>query len=119
MSNALKDRMEIIEIPGYSEDEKVQIAREHLIKRAADDTGWNPDNIIIGDDALRYLIRNYTSEDGVRELQRELTALLRRTLLEHDGEDVKTEFTSDKIDELLRMRHNATMSKRIGFGVRA
>ncbi len=119
MSNALKDRMEIIEIPGYSEDEKVQIAREHLIKRAADDTGWNPDNIIIGDDALRYLIRNYTSEDGVRELQRELTALLRRTLLEHDGEDVKTEFTSDKIDELLRMRHNAAMSKRIGFGVRA
>lgn len=119
MSNALKDRMEIIEIPGYSEDEKVQIAREHLIKRAADDTGWNPDNIIISDDALRYLIRNYTSEDGVRELQRELTALLRRTLLEHDGEDVKTEFTPEKIDELLRTRHSAAMAKRIGFGVRA
>ena len=119
MSNALKDRMEIIEIPGYSEDEKVQIAREHLIARAARDTGWNIENVIISDDALRHLIRNYTSEDGVRELQRELTALLRRTLLEHDGEDVKTEFTPQKIDELLSVRKSATMSKRIGFGVRA
>ena len=117
MSNALKDRMEIIEIPGYSEDEKVQIAREHLIARAARDTGWNTDNIIIDDKALRHLIRNYTSEDGVRELQRELTALLRRTLLEHDGEDVKTEFTPQKIDELLSARKSAVLAKRIGFGV--
>ena len=119
MSNALKDRMEIIEIPVYSEDEKVQIAREHLISRAAADTGWNVDNIIISDDALRHLIRNYTSEEGVRELQRELTALLRRTLLEHDCMDVKTEFTPQKIDELLSLRKSATLSKRIGFGVRA
>lgn len=119
MSNALKDRMEIIEIPGYSEDEKVQIAREHLIARAAHDTGWNPENIIIGDDALRHIIRNYTSEQGVRELQRELTAILRRSLLEHDGEDVKTEFTPQKIDELLSVRKSAVMTKRIGFGVRA
>ena len=119
MSNALKDRMEIIEIPGYSEDEKAQIAREHLIARAARDTGWNTDNIIIDDKALRHLIRNYTSEDGVRELQRELTALLRRTLLEHDGEDVKTEFTPQKIDELLSARKSAVLAKRIGFGVRA
>ncbi len=119
MSNALKDRMEIIEIPGYSEDEKVQIAREHLIARAAHDTGWNPDNIVIDDDALRYLIRNYTSEDGVRELQRELTALLRRTLLEHDGEDVKTKFTRQKIDDLLSIRKSLNMSKKIGFSARA
>lgn len=117
MSNALKDRMEIIEIPGYSEDEKVKIAREHLIERAAKDTGWNVDNIIISDDALRHIIRNYTSEQGVRELQREITAILRRSLLEHDGEDVKTEFTPQKIDELLALRKSATLSKRIGFGV--
>lgn len=119
MSNALKDRMEIIEIPGYTEDEKVQIAREHLISRAARDTGWNPDNIIISDEDLRYLIRNYTSEDGVRELQRELTALLRRTLLENDGEDVKTEFTKQKIDDLLATHKSLTLSKKIGFGARA
>lgn len=119
MSNALKDRMEIIEIPGYSENEKVQIAREHLIERAAKDTGWNVDNIIISDDALRHIIRNYTSEQGVRELQRELTAILRRSLLENDGEDVKTEFTPQKIDSMLALRKSAVLSKRIGFGISA
>lgn len=118
LSSALKDRMEIIEIPGYSEDEKVRIAREHLIERAARDTGWNTDDIVIGDDAIRHIIRNYTSEQGVRELQRELTAILRRSLLEHNGEDVKTEFTTEKIDELLSLRKSAGFAKRIGFGIR-
>ena len=119
MSNALKDRMEIIEIPGYNEDEKVNIAKEHLINRAAKDTGWDPNNIIINDEELRHLIRNYTSEDGVRELQREITALLRRTLLENDGEDIRTEFTKQKIDDLLAIRKSLTMTKKIGFGIRA
>lgn len=118
LSNALKDRMEIIEIAGYTEDEKVQIAREHLIARAASDTGWNPDNITISDDAIRHIIHNYTSEEGVRELQRELTAVLRRRLLENDGEDIKTEFTISKIDDLLSNHKSAGFSKRIGFGVR-
>ncbi len=117
-SNALKDRMEIIEIPGYSTEEKVKIAREHLIGRAAHDTGWDTDNIIISDDAIRHIIQNYTTEQGVRELQRELTAILRRCLLENDGEDVKTEFTPAKIDSLLSIRKSAGFSKRIGFGVR-
>ena len=116
LSGALKDRMEIIEIPGYSEENKVNIAREHLIARAAKDTGWNPANIEISDEALRHIIRNYTSEQGVRQLQRELTAILRRALLEHDGEDVATEFTVQKIDDLLSVRKSAGFSKRIGFG---
>ena len=119
LSNALKDRMEIIEIPGYSTEEKVQIAREHLIKRAARDTGWETENIIISDDAIRHIIQNYTSEQGVRQLQRELTAILRRALLENNAEDVRTEFTCDKIDELLSVRQTAGFSKKIGFGVRA
>lgn len=119
LSSALKDRMEIIEIPGYSIDDKVRIAREHLIARAARDTGWDMSNIIIDDDAIRHLIRNYTSEDGVRELQRELTAILRRALLENDGEDVRTEFTPAKIDQLLSVRKAAGLSRRIGFGLRA
>jgi ATP-dependent Lon protease len=118
MSSALKDRMEIIEIPGYSEDEKIKIARDHLINRAAADTGWNPDNILIDDEALRYIIRNYTSEQGVRELQRELTAMLRRTLLENNCQDLKTKFNAKKIDELLSMRRSAVLAKRIGFGAR-
>jgi ATP-dependent Lon protease len=119
MSSALKDRMEIIEIPGYSEDDKVKIAREHLIARAAKDTGWNAGNIDISDDALRHIIRNYTSEQGVRELQREITAMLRRTLLENDGEDAKTEFDAQKVDRLLSLRKSGNLSKRIGFCARA
>ncbi len=117
LSGALKDRMEIIEIPGYSEDDKVQIAREHLIARAANDTGWNPENIQISDDAIRHIIRKYTAEAGVRQLQRELTAILRRRLLENDGEDVATDFTIEKIDDLLSLQQSAGFSKRIGFGV--
>lgn len=119
LSNALKDRMEIIEIPGYSIDEKIKIAREHLIGRAAKDTGWLADNVVISDDVLRHIIQNYTSEQGVREAQRELTAVLRRELLENDCTDVKTEFTIDKIDKLLSVRKSAGFNKKIGFGLNA
>ena len=118
MSSALKDRMEIIEIPGYTENEKLQIAREHLIKRAANDTGWDIDNVAISDDAILHIIRNFTTEQGVRELQREITALLRRSLLQNDGLDIKTEFTIDKIDELLSVHKNANMATKIGFSAR-
>ena len=118
MSSALKDRMEIIEIPGYTEQEKLQIAREHLLKRAAIDNGWDINNISISDDAILHIIRNYTSEQGVRELQREISAMLRRTLLENDGEDVKTDFTIEKIDKLLSVHQNANMSNKIGFSAR-
>ena len=117
LSNALKDRMEIIEIPGYSMDEKIKIAREHLIKRSARDTGWDIDNIVISDEAIKHLIQNYTSEQGVRELQREITAILRRELLENDCTDIKTEFTIEKIDKLLSLRKSAGFAKKIGFGV--
>ena len=118
MSSALKDRIEIIEIPGYSENEKLQIAREHLINRAANDTGWDINNIIISDDAILHIIRNFTSEQGVRELQREITAILRRSLLQNDGMDIQTEFTIDKIDELLSVHKNANMANKIGFSAR-
>ena len=119
MSSALKDRMEIIEIPAYTEQEKLQIAREHLLQRAADDTGWDKNNIIISDDAILHIIRQYTTEQGVRELQREISTLLRRSLLQNNGEDVKTDFTIDKIDELLSVHKNANTSNKIGFGMRA
>ena len=118
MSSALKDRMEIIEIPGYSDTEKIQIAREHLIKRAADATGWDVNNVIITDDAISHIINEYTSEQGVRELQREIIALLRRSLLENDGIDVKTEFTIEKINELLSVHKNPGVSAKIGFSAR-
>ncbi len=115
MSNALKDRMEIIEIPGYSMDDKVKIAREHLIERAARDTGWNTADIVMSDEAIKHLIQKYTSEQGVRQAQRELTAVLRRSLLENDCEDIKTEFTPEKIDELLSAHKTMGLNKKIGF----
>ena len=96
----------------------MQIAREHLLRRAANDTGWDMNNITISDDAILHIIRNFTTEQGVRELQREITALLRRSLLQNDGMDVKTEFTIDKIDELLSVHKNANMTTKIGFGAR-
>ena len=117
-SNALKDRMEIIEIPGYSIDEKVRIARDHLINRAAVDTGWAIENITISNDAIKHIIQNYTTEEGVRQLQRELTAMLRRELLKNDGEDKPTKFTPAKIDDLLSLQQSAGFNKKIGFGIR-
>jgi ATP-dependent Lon protease len=99
-------------------DEKVRIAREHLIARAARDTGWDIKNIIIDDRAIQHIVQNYTSEQGVRELQREITAILRRALLENNAEDIRTEFTPEKIDELLALRKSAGFAKKIGFGVR-
>lgn len=115
ISPALRDRMEIIELAGYSEDEKVAIARDHLLRRAAADTGWAFDNIKISEDALRHIIRGHTAEQGVRELRRVITAILRRTLLELGGEDAPTEFTPEKIDKLLAARKSAGFSKKIGF----
>lgn len=119
MSSALKDRMEIIEIPGYNEEDKVKITREHLIKRAAEDNGWAVDKITISDDSIKHLIREYTSEQGVRELQREISTLLRRKLLKDNGEDVKTDFTEELIDDLLSVHKNANISSKIGFGAHA
>ncbi|MCQ2562465.1 MAG: AAA family ATPase, partial [Alphaproteobacteria bacterium] len=118
MSSALKDRMEIIEIPGYTMDEKIHIAREHLLKRAAHNNGWDINNIEISDKALEYLIQNYTSEQGVRNLQRVLETLLRRTLLENDGEDTKTNFTIEKIEKLLALHSQNTGPSKIGFSAR-
>ncbi|MFQ6760540.1 MAG: LON peptidase substrate-binding domain-containing protein [Alphaproteobacteria bacterium] len=119
MSSALKDRMEIINVPGYTEDDKVQITREHLLKRVADENGWDVNNIVISDDAIRHIVRNYTSEQGVRSLQRELATLLRRQLLANDGADIKTEFTIPMIDDLLSIRNYGDVTHKIGFGMRA
>jgi ATP-dependent Lon protease len=115
ISPALRDRMEIIELPSYSEDEKLQIARGHLIRRAAADTGWRTDDIVISDAALRHLIQRYTAESGVRDLQRKLTAMLRKQLLKNDGADVATEFTDKDIDAMLSATKNFGFNRKIGF----
>jgi ATP-dependent Lon protease len=82
MPQPLMDRMEIIRIPGYTEDEKVEIAKRHLIKKQMKENGLKATEWSISDDALRDLIRYYTREAGVRNLEREIANLTRKALKE-------------------------------------
>ena len=78
----LMDRMEIIRIAGYTEDEKVEIARKHLIPHAITKHGLNSKEWAIDDEALLTIIRRYTREAGVRNLERELSTLIRKAVKE-------------------------------------
>ena len=78
----LMDRMEIIRIAGYTEDEKVEIARKHLIPHATAKHGLAPEEWSIDDEALLLVIRRYTREAGVRNLERELSTLIRKAVKE-------------------------------------
>ena len=78
----LMDRMEIIRIAGYTEDEKIEIASKHLIPHAIVKHGLEPKEWSIEDDALLLLIRRYTREAGVRNLERELSTLIRKAVKE-------------------------------------
>ena len=82
MPQPLMDRMEIIRIPGYTEDEKVEIAKRHLITKQSDAHGLKADEWHISDDALRDLIRYYTREAGVRNMEREIANLARKAVKE-------------------------------------
>jgi ATP-dependent Lon protease len=74
----LLDRMELLRLAGYSEEEKAQIARQYLIPRQVSETGLKPEQLSIPDDTLARLIRRYTREAGVRELERTLGRLARK-----------------------------------------
>uniref|UniRef100_UPI00286DFA43 endopeptidase La n=1 Tax=Sandarakinorhabdus sp. TaxID=1916663 RepID=UPI00286DFA43 len=80
MPQPLLDRMEIISLSGYTEDEKVEIAKGHLIDKQYEAHGLKKEEFSVGDDALRDLIRYYTREAGVRRLEREIAKLARKAL---------------------------------------
>ncbi len=80
MPQPLLDRMEIIRIPGYTEDEKVEIAKRHLLPKLNENHGLKAGEWIVPDKAIRDLIRYYTREAGVRSLERELGGLARKTV---------------------------------------
>ena len=82
MPQPLLDRMEVIRLPGYTEDEKVQIARRHLISKQTKEHGIKKGEWSISEPALRNLIRLYTREAGVRNLEREIANLLRKAIKE-------------------------------------
>ncbi len=82
MPQPLLDRMEIIRIPGYTEDEKVEIAKRHLVPKVTEANGLKPGEWSVNDDAIRDMVRYYTREAGVRNLERELGGLARKAVKE-------------------------------------
>ena len=86
MPQPLLDRMEIIRIPGYTEDEKVEIAKRHLLSKLAKNHGLKEGEWTVPDEAIRDLIRYYTREAGVRSLERELANLARKTVRDLERE---------------------------------
>jgi ATP-dependent Lon protease len=79
---ALRDRMEVIQLSGYSEEEKLEIARRYLVPRQVERNGLRPSRIEIADDALKAVVAGYTREAGVRNLEREIGALCRKVARE-------------------------------------
>jgi ATP-dependent Lon protease len=77
----LRDRMEVIELPGYTEDEKVEIAQRYLMKRRLEATGLSPEQCEIPEDAIRVIVRDYTREAGCRNLEREIGAVCRHAAM--------------------------------------
>jgi ATP-dependent Lon protease len=78
IAGALLDRMEVIRIDGYTEDEKVAIARRHLLPRQVERNGLRPEEVEVTDDGLRGVVGDYTREAGVRNLERELGKIMRK-----------------------------------------
>src|SRR6185295_14834311 len=87
----LRDRMEVLEIPGYTDSEKLQIAREHLVARQISNNGLTPQLVTFEDAALDAIIRGYTREAGVRNLEREIGSICRKIARRHaEGQEAAT-----------------------------
>jgi ATP-dependent Lon protease len=99
---ALRDRMEVLELAGYTEEEKLKIATEHLVDKQVRNHGLTPEHVEFSDAAIRAVIRGYTREAGVRNLEREIGALCRKVARKRaEGEEVKVTITPDTVVEML------------------
>jgi ATP-dependent Lon protease len=99
---ALRDRMETLQISGYTNSDKLLIAKAHLVKRQIESNGINEDQIEFTDDGLMYLISHYTREAGLRNLEREVGSLCRKVAKKFVfGEKTKVTVTAQNIPELL------------------
>jgi ATP-dependent Lon protease len=103
---ALRDRMELLEIPGYTEEEKLAIARDHLVQKQITNHGLTSEQVTISDDAIRLVVRGYTREAGVRNLEREIGALCRKAARRRaEGNETPLHITSEVVVELLGAPH--------------
>ena len=98
----LRDRMEVLELPGYTEEEKLAIAKEHLVAKQVANHGLLPDQVSFTDDALRKVIHGYTREAGVRNLEREIGALCRKVARRRaEGDMTGVAITPEAVVEML------------------
>ena len=98
----LIDRMEIIEMPGYLIEEKEEIARRHLIRRALADNAVEQGSVEFTREALVKIVDNYTSESGVRQLEKEIASMIRKLILRKmRGNDIPAEITPELVRQLL------------------
>ncbi|MFN5822418.1 MAG: endopeptidase La [Sphingomonadales bacterium] len=105
LPQALLDRMEIIRLEGYTEDEKLEIAKRHLLQKQVDAHGLKPGEFEVSDDALRDLIRFYTREAGVRTLEREIAKLARKALRRIlEGKDKAVTITPENLADFSGVR---------------
>ncbi|MFE6663687.1 endopeptidase La [Streptomyces sp. NPDC057697] len=95
---ALLDRMELVRLDGYTEDEKVVIARDHLLPRQLERAGLEKDEVTLDESALRKLAGEYTREAGVRNLERAVARLLRKVAAQHELGDRELPFTVTEAD---------------------
>ncbi len=95
--NALLDRMEIIRLPGYTENEKLQIAKNHLISKLKKENNVKDDEILISDKILQEIIQKYTKEAGVRSLEREISKLIRKIITDIEINGRKSKIIDKKM----------------------
>ena len=99
---ALRDRMEVLEIAGYTEQEKLKIAIDHLVEKQVKNHGLTPETMTFTPDALRQVIRGYTREAGVRNLEREIGAICRKAARRRaEGDESAVTVTPDVVVEML------------------
>ena len=105
MPQPLLDRMEIISLSGYTEDEKLEIAKRHLIEKQYEAHGLKKEEFTVTDDAIRDLIRYYTREAGVRKLEREIAKLARKALRRIlEGKDTSVTVSSENLADFSGVR---------------